>query len=141
MAKWPFELQRDLTMISTTILSGNSREVVSLGILYFGPLLREVHRKSGGTTCLTLLLQRRCSSKVAKNAANSISRMRQVMPQKTNEAVLDKQCHPIFVPASLPSWAASIDSLPIGDRLVFDKQRQTSSGARGEGSAARGRRL
>ena len=34
---------------------------------------------SGGTTCLTLLVQRGFSSKVAHHAASSISRIRQVM--------------------------------------------------------------
>ena len=37
-------------------------------------------RDSGGTTCPTLLVQRRFSSKVASNVVNSISRIRQVMP-------------------------------------------------------------
>ena len=36
-------------------------------------------RLSGGTTHLTLLVSRRFSSKAANNAANSISRIRQVM--------------------------------------------------------------
>ena len=49
---------------------------------------------SGGTTCLTLLVKHRCSSKVVNNAANSISHIRQAMPQKTHEAVSDKQRQP-----------------------------------------------
>ena len=36
-------------------------------------------RGSGGPACLTLLVQRRCSSRVTNNAANSISRIRQVI--------------------------------------------------------------
>ena len=37
-------------------------------------------RNSGGTTCLTLLVERRCSSKVVSKVANSISRIRHLMP-------------------------------------------------------------
>ena len=44
----------------------------------------------GGTTCLTLLVEHMFSSKEASNAAKSISRIRQVVPQRTDEAVLDK---------------------------------------------------
>ena len=40
---------------------------------------------SAGTTCLTLLVQRRFSSEVANHADNEISRVRQVM-QKTNDS-------------------------------------------------------
>ena len=36
--------------------------------------------KSGGTTCLTLLVQHMLSSKVANSVANPGSRIRQVMP-------------------------------------------------------------
>ena len=45
---------------------------------------------SGGTTCLTLHVEHMCSSKVVNNSTNSTSRVRQVMPWKANEAVLDK---------------------------------------------------
>ena len=48
-------------------------------------------RLSGGPTCLTLLVQHMCSLNVANNLSNSISRIRQVAPLKTNEAASDKQ--------------------------------------------------
>ena len=40
----------------------------------------EVDEASGGITCLRLLVQHVCSSKVTNNAANSTSRIRQAMP-------------------------------------------------------------
>ena len=45
-----------------------------------------IYMYMSNTTCLT-----HASSKVAKHAANSISHIRQVTPQETNEAVFDKQ--------------------------------------------------
>ena len=43
--------------------------------------VNSLHRQgSGGATCLTLLVQRMVSSKVANNVADSIRRVRQVMP-------------------------------------------------------------
>ena len=48
-------------------------------------------RLSGGVTCLTLLVEHTISSKVMNNTAKSTSRIRQVMPQKAHEAVLDWQ--------------------------------------------------
>ena len=53
---------------------------------------KRINQFSGGATCLTRLVEHMCSSEIAKNTANSIGRIRQVMPQKTNEAVVDKQC-------------------------------------------------
>ena len=41
---------------------------------------------------LTLLVQHTCASNVANHAANSSSRVRQVMSQRTNDTVLDKWC-------------------------------------------------
>ena len=38
------------------------------------------HFRGGLATCLTLLVQHTLSSKVANNAANSLSRVRQLMP-------------------------------------------------------------
>ena len=53
-----------------------------------GPVVTQ--HLSGGSTCLTLLVYHMISSGVANTTANASSRIRQVMPKKTNEAVLDE---------------------------------------------------
>ena len=47
---------------------------------------------TGGTTCLTLLVSHTLPSKVANDVANSLSRIKQVMPQPT--ALEERKFHP-----------------------------------------------